>query len=186
MGLDMYLTKHSYVKNWEHMNESERHTVTVKKGDEEILDIKPERVSYIIEEVAYWRKFNALHGWFVNNLADGVDNCQQVFVSEDNLEELHGLLLKVQEVLSNAKVVETVHKDWNGKEYPVRFLDCKDELDEMGFAPTEGFFFGSQDINDYFKNDVDETVKIIGDILVEIKENEKNGILANYYYQASW
>jgi hypothetical protein len=186
MGLDMYLQKRSYLKNWEHMDKSELHTVTVKRGSKKRPDIKPERVSYVIEEVAYWRKFNALHGWFVNNLADGVDNCQEVFVSEENFVGLYDTLLKVQKTLNNANVVETVHKDWNGDDHTVKTFDCENELNELDFAPTEGFFFGSQDIDSYFKEAVDETVKVIEDILAEIEENKKNGFSSDYYYQASW
>ena len=33
------------------------------------------------EEVAYWRKFNALHNWFVQNCQDGVDECQYAEVT---------------------------------------------------------------------------------------------------------
>jgi hypothetical protein len=186
MGLDMFLQKRSYVKNWEHMDKSELHTVMVKRGSKKRPDIKPERVSYVIEEVAYWRKFNALHGWFVNNLANGVDNCQEIYVSNENLKELHETLLKAQEILNNANVVETPQKDWNGSEYIVKTFDCENELNELGFAPTKGFFFGSQNISSYFKEAVDNTAIEIGNILAEIEENEKNGFSSDYYYQASW
>ncbi len=30
MGLDMYLSKKTYVKNWDFQKKSERHTVTIK------------------------------------------------------------------------------------------------------------------------------------------------------------
>lgn len=186
MGLDMYLQKHSYVKNWEHMDKSELHTVTVKLGGKNRPDIKPKRVSYVIEEIAYWRKFNALHGWFVTNLANQVDDCKEIYVSEENLKELHELLMKVQETLNNAKTVETVHKDWNGNDYTVESFDCENELNELGFVPTEGFFFGGQNIDSYFKNNVDNTVKVFEEILAEIEENKKNGLSSEYYYRASW
>ena len=39
----------------------------------------------IFEEVAYWLKANHIHNWFVQNLQDGVDECQYVFVEEDDL-----------------------------------------------------------------------------------------------------
>ena len=32
MGLDMYLTKETYVKQWDHQTDEERHEVSVKKG----------------------------------------------------------------------------------------------------------------------------------------------------------
>jgi len=43
-------------------------------------------------EAAYWRKFNALHNWFVNNVQNGVDDCGTYFVSEDQFNTLCKLL----------------------------------------------------------------------------------------------
>jgi hypothetical protein len=51
MGLDMYLKKHTYVKNWEHMSANEKTKVVVTKNRKPHPNIKPERVSYIIEDV---------------------------------------------------------------------------------------------------------------------------------------
>jgi len=31
----------------------------------------------VIKEVAYWRKANHIHKWFVDNIQDGVDDCQE-------------------------------------------------------------------------------------------------------------
>jgi hypothetical protein len=33
--------------------------------------------------VMYWRKANAIHKWFIDNRADGEDNCQPIFVLAD-------------------------------------------------------------------------------------------------------
>lgn len=63
MGLDMYLSKKTYVKNWSHNDV--QHNVVVEKNGVRRTDIKPERVSYVVEEIAYWRKFNALHNHIV-------------------------------------------------------------------------------------------------------------------------
>ena len=32
----------------------------------------------IMEMVGYWRKQNAIHNWFVENVQDGIDDCDQV------------------------------------------------------------------------------------------------------------
>ena len=68
MGLDMYLHKKTYVKNWEYMSPEELHEVTVKKNGQELPNIKKERISSIEESVAYWRKANHIHQWFVDNV----------------------------------------------------------------------------------------------------------------------
>ena len=31
-------------------------------------------------QVGYWRKVNAIHNWFIENLTDGEDNCQPIYV----------------------------------------------------------------------------------------------------------
>ena len=64
MGLDMYLKKHTYVKNWEHMSANEKTQVVITKNGNPHPNINPERVSYIIEDVMYWRKSNQIHNWF--------------------------------------------------------------------------------------------------------------------------
>ena len=69
MGLDMYLSKRTYVKNWDFMKPEELHEVLVTKNGVEV-GIKPQRVSEIVEEVGYWRKANAIHDWFVKNVQD--------------------------------------------------------------------------------------------------------------------
>ena len=68
----MYLYKKTYVQNWEHTSPEKKHTISIKKGGKVRKDIKPERICYITEQIAYWRKFNALHGWFIENCGGGL------------------------------------------------------------------------------------------------------------------
>jgi hypothetical protein len=43
----------------------------------------------IIEQVGYWRKANQIHNWFVENIQDGIDDCDyHREVTEEDLEEL--------------------------------------------------------------------------------------------------
>ena len=70
MGLDMYLNKKTYVKNWDHRDE--KHSIVVLKDNEIRHDIKPNRITNIEEENMYWRKEDAIHGWIVRNIQDGI------------------------------------------------------------------------------------------------------------------
>lgn len=145
MGLDMYLTKRTYVKNWDFMSPEERHQITVTKNGKE-THIKPERISNIVEEIGYWRKANAIHHWFVENVQDGVDQCQLSYVERDQLIEL---LKLVNEVLDNP--------------------DRSEEL-----LPTQaGFFFGSTEYDEYYFEDLKLTKEILEQVL---KENADEGI----------
>ena len=105
MGLDMYLTKRTYVKNWNHKND--KHSVDVKLNGKKRKDIQPERVSEIVEDVMYWRKANHIHNWFVSNCQGGVDECQETRVSLDQLKELSALCKKVVDK-KDPSLMETV------------------------------------------------------------------------------
>ena len=153
MGLDMYLEKKNYVQNWDHNPKEEQHEIVVKQGGKVRVDIDPSKITYIVEGVGYWRKANAIHAWFVENVQNGIDNCQSSYVSTEQLKELLG-----------AVEVVLVHKD-----------------KASGILPTQGgFFFGGQEYDEYYFQDMEETKKII----TELIKND-NG-RAEYYYTASW
>ncbi len=186
MGLDMYLQKKTYVKNWSHQKPEEEHEITVKINGELRKDIKPERISYITEEVAYWRKFNALHGWFVENCAGGKDECQEIYVGEEGLEKVLVVLKQVSELLQKSKPVVKVLQDWNGKDFEVTTYDCEDEVKDL-FSPTSGFFFGSDEIDGYYKKEVEDTIEVIENLLKENEVSKEHGLYSGeFYYRASW
>jgi len=47
------------------------------------------------DELLYWRKFNALHRWFVDVLQGGVDGCQLTQVTKEDLSRLIGDIRRV-------------------------------------------------------------------------------------------
>jgi hypothetical protein len=125
MGLDMYLYKKIYIN----------------KNREE-------------EQIGYWRKSNAIHMWFVDNVQNGVDECQETLVDRDKLKELLDICEEV-------------------KGHPERAPEL---------LPTQsGFFFGGTEYDDWYFEDIDNTIKIL-----------KNAIKATYnknteiYYCSSW
>ena len=74
-------------------------------------------------EVAYWRKANAIHNWFVKNVQSGEDDCKTYKVSGKELMELKKLCSQV-----------------------IRNRTKAEEL-----LPTvDGFFFGETDYNEYY------------------------------------
>jgi hypothetical protein len=175
MGLDMYLYKKTYVQNWEHHAPEQKHIVTVKKNGKTRKDIKPDRVTYVVEQVGYWRKFNALHSWFVQNCADGEDDCREVNVNDEQLVELLEVLKKVKSLLDKSK-----------KKYDHEVYECEDEVKEL-LSPRQGFFFGSYEIDEYYKSDVEETIVLLEELMKENEESKKHGIhTGEFSYQASW
>ena len=159
MGLDMYLSKKTYVKNWDFQKDGEKHKVTVKKGNKVRTDIKPERVSYITESVAYWRKSNHIHQWFVTNCQGGEDQCQESYVERGQLQKLVDICKQVKESLEKS-----------GK---------NTELAEELLPTQSGFFFGGTEYDQWYVQGLDETINQIEPLLQE----EGDG---DFYYQASW
>ena len=143
MGLDQYLTKKTYVKNWNHMSDDEKHDVSVE--GKSAKEIKPERITHIEEEIGSWRKANQIHNWFVQNVQNDNDDCGSYYVEVDKLEELS----------SNCKAVLTDHSKANT------------------LLPTQqGFFFGSYEYDEWYFGQLKKTVEIIDGILTEMKEND--------------
>jgi len=158
MGLDMYLSKKTYVKNWDH-NPKVKHKITVKLNNKIRKDIKAERVSEITEDVMYWRKANHIHSWFVENCQDGVDECQLSHVSREQLEDL-------------AKLCEEV-------------LQFEAASTNQALLPTKaGFFFGGTEYDEYYYQQCKETAETIRGLLKE--EQVKGTYSSEFYYQASW
>ncbi len=184
MGLDMYLSKKTYVKRWEHQSDENKFEVTVKKGGVTYPSVKSERVSYITEEIMYWRKANQIHGWFV-------DNCHEMTqdvlysVSYEQLKELYDTCKSVLDALNKApkKKVEVVAGWKNGEEYTeeIEVYDNTDEITSL-LPPRQGFFFGSYEIGEWYKQQIEETVKMLEE---EINSGtDEYG--SEYEYYASW
>ena len=150
MGLDMYLSKKTYVKQWEFQSPEEQYEVVVTKGGKKIDSIKANRVKYIEEEVGYWRKANQIHSWFVNNVQDGVDDCGEYSVTDDTLKKLLDICKKVQN---------------------------DHTLAESLLPSTSGCFFGSINYDEWYFEQIKNTIDILEDALSE----------GNYfYYSSSW
>ena len=183
MGLDMYLSKKTYVKQWSHNKPEEQFEVSVKKGGVTFPDIKTDRISYVTEEVAYWRKANQIHGWFVNNCEEVVADVKY-YVTRENLEELLETCKKVVEMLnSSTKTTKKVVSGWSGGEEMYTDIEVYDTEDILEILPpTQGFFFGSDSIDEWYKKDIEDTIKILEDEL----SVPKIGYGADYEYYASW
>ena len=178
----MYLSKKTYVKRWEHQDVNDTFDVTVKKGGKEFTNIKPERVSYIHEEIMYWRKANQIHGWFVENTEE-INNHTIYYVTYQDLKNLVETCKTVLEALEKSpKTKVSVEAGWrNGEKY---YEDVEVyELDKNAMSllpPVEGFFFGSYVIDEWYKHQIEETIKVLG------KEVEEGNEGDEYEYVASW
>ena len=79
---------------------------------------------------AYWRKVNAVHKWFVDNVQRGEDDCGEYYVSHEKLKEL----------------LATARAAYSAK-------------DPSELPPQAGFFFGSYDIDEWYWAGIKDTIK---------------------------
>jgi hypothetical protein len=187
MGLDMYLSKKTYVKVWNHQKPCNKYKVTVKKGNKNVDSIQADRITYVEEEIGYWRKANHIHNWFVQNCQDGVDDCRSAYVSVDQLEELIDLCKKVKLSLidsprKNIKL-ESGFKTVNGEKVltfeELEVFENTSVAEEL--LPTQsGFFFGNTEYDQWYLESLNDTIEMLEKVLLEDNSN------AEFYYRSSW
>jgi hypothetical protein len=134
MGLDMYLTAKRYVSDYS-AEDQVIGTEIMRHFPELAADQTIQEVSV---RVGYWRKANAIHKWFVDNVQDGTDDCGNYHVTREALEELKALCERV---------------------LGFRHLAVEQ------LPTTEGFFFGNTDYDEYYFHSVEHTLKIVDSAL---------------------
>lgn len=182
MGLDMYLSKKYYVKNWGHTPKDRIYKITVKKGGKP-SGIDPSKVCYIETQEIYWRKANAIHKWFVDHCQDGVDDCRQAYVSR---EQLADLLSVVCDVIGKSNLV--ADKISAGSEYKdgkwTELLQDGKRIEDPTLAkkllPVErGCFFGGYDYDQFYYDDLVHTKSELERVLATDDDGD-------FFYQSSW
>ena len=151
MGLDMYLVAKKYIDkvDWSATREADDY-VTFEQFDKVVTEAGMEDVATDIYGVqvevtcAYWRKVNAVHGWFVQNVQGGEDDCGTYYVSVEKLEELREACR--QAIFSKNPLL---------------------------IKPMEGFFFGGTDIDEWYWNGLKSTIKQI-DRIIKLSKEQPN------------
>ena len=190
MGLNMYLSKKTYVKNWKHNPPEDKISITVKRGGKKHPTIDPSKITYIQEEVGYWRKANQIHNWFVQNVQDGIDECQEAYVDPEKLRELYQVCLSIREncKLEKGKVQNGYTFNEAGEkeyEYADGEVMTNPEFAEEILPTGAGFFFGSTGYDQWYMQDINNTIEMLEEELKKIDEPFK-GCHAEYYYRSSW
>ena len=194
MGLDMYAYRRTYVGNyWEKAADQVKlvKPKTSNSFNKKSIDlIEDAKISEITERIAYWRKANAIHAWFVNNVQDGVDECQQASFSVEKMQELVDLcklVLKTAETKDGKVVNGQTFKDgkWEDIMADGIVVTNPEEVAEL-LPPMEGFFFGSTDVDGYFLEDVQSTIDQLEPYLAKDEEGKYIHYSSDFYYQSSW
>jgi hypothetical protein len=142
MGLDMYLEVRKYVSGYSHR------PVTEANVYEDLLSLAGISKSDLPESATpsatitiglmYWRKANAIHQWFVDNVQNGNDDCKPYWVSREQLEELRTICGQI-----------------------IAEVDKAQEL-----LPTQdGFFFGDTEYDEWYHSAITNTHKELTEVL---------------------
>jgi hypothetical protein len=125
MGLDqtLHANKYQSIARWnkDDENNTARSIIGIVGADKFLT---PDPNGYTMTEiklsVAQWRKANQIHGWFIQNIQNGHDDCREYEVEREQLAELATLCQSV--------------------------LDNRDKAGEI-MPPVAGLFFGSDDFD---------------------------------------
>jgi len=169
MGLDMYLYGKRYL--WKYPEEHPDNKIS-----NDIQQMFPEikgtdkRVQYVEIAVGDWRKANAIHKWFVDNVQEGNDNCRDYGVSREDLQKLLELCKKVVKIAKTkeGKVANgyTIGKKGEKVYQYEKGLTITNKKAVAKLLPTqEGFFFGNTDYDRYYLENVKNTISIIEECL---------------------
>lgn len=163
MGLDMYFyarkTTYKSFSKWDNpdrVNEV-NYPEDLKTFSDHIYDRNFKSVqtetSY---QIGYFRKFNALHSYIVKTFANGIDNCQDIILYKEDVEQIKKVLDDVLEANTEEKAKELL--------------------------PTQsGFFFGGTDYDEFYFEDVKDAADLMQSFLDNF-DFEKYQLV----YQASW
>ena len=185
MGLDHGLRKRHYVRNWNHMKPEERYEIRVLKGGKPSSNVQADRIEYIEEEVITWRKSNQIHRWFVENVQNGKDDCNDYYVSRDQLTQLLGTCRRVLDASELAPGQVSNGYTFSAQGERVALLEAGQIINNPTVAkallPTqEGFFFGSTEYDQWYFGDLKETVTVLE------AELAKGNARDHYEYWSSW
>jgi len=139
MGLDMYLSAKRYLSPYDEKDILISNKIREAAGETFDLSVK-----FLQFEAAYWRKANAIHKWFVNNVQNGKDDCQEYEVATEQLQEL---LNTVNQVLKENELALTL-------------------------LPTgSGFFFGDTSYDEYYFDDLRYTKERLEYLLKNVSDD---------------
>ena len=164
MGLDMYFyARKTTYKSFSKWGNPERaNEVNYPEDLKPFSDYNYDRNFKSVQtetsyQIGYFRKFNALHSYIVKTFADGVDNCQEILLCKEDVEQIKKVL---DDVLNAHQQVEKAKE----------------------ILPTQsGFFFGGTDYDEFYFEDVKDAADLMQSFLDNFDfENYQ------LVYQASW
>ena len=156
MGLDQYLVANKNVggSEWRGAEENKQFSEVLEAMNACDMTSKADIPSVNIGvQVGYWRKANQIHGWFVEHVQGGDDDCREYYVDREQLREL---LVTCRAVAQDRSKAEEL------------------------LSPTQGFFFGSDGIDEWYWQDIDNTIELLSYVLDNVGNDW------TFTYRSSW
>ena len=182
MGLDMYLegsfSTRAFVRptDQDYADMREGKEVKIEKSPEledaiAAIGFEAAPIDHAYNHFTYvfpiitWRKANAIHKFFVDEVQKGNDNCERHYVPKETLQKLLDRITTILDIKT-----------------PVAREMKAEEL-----LPTQsGFFFGTEEYDDWYYKDLEETKKTLEKVFKYEKNAEAGKCFDSFYYQSSW
>ena len=196
MGLDMYLMAQKYESRstWRF---EEGHYKEIGEGINQIVkefypeDLQKIGLKHIKDnflskqtryQIGYWRKFNALQTFFQKRVESDYELCHGIYVHEDTIKDL---ISRFNKILKDIKTCETGEiqycNGWaNGEKTYATAKVYKSEVAKDLLPPGAGFFYGSQEIDEWYVEDIKYSLKLFKKALELMK------LGYDIIYEASW
>lgn len=109
--------------------------------------------------IAYFRKFNALHNYFVENCdhPDGQDNCVDMLITPEIIDDL---------ILRLTKII---------------LADGKQKVAEQELPTADGFFWGDTSYDEYYLKDCKKALELMLKMKALAEESEEEEQYEFYY-----
>ena len=126
--------------------------------------------------IGYWRNFNYLHQYIVDNFADGVDECQLIPLTKDDVAQILNHLNKIDDVLSSLNM--EMKDDYN---YYCCTCQVPDEIKlSLVLVPYDGRLLGQIAFYKSFVKNIKKSIDIFSMI---VREFDTEHCVC---YRASW
>ena len=144
MGLDMYFYERHYLKmksgegcSYPDVRVQEYKDWTGEKRDARVI----KNAKYVVSDFGYFRKANQIHGFIVDKYGQEEDiNCRDICLQNEDIMELYNICKELLAIKDSKKFEERAKE----------LLPC-----------SEGFFFGSQDYDEYYRQDLQSYVDMV-------------------------
>lgn len=117
------------------------------------------------DELIYWRKSNSIQGWFDENIKGGVENGVRHKISKSKIDKL------IKCLKEDIEYLQSLHLNYDTNE----FISL--DKDKLNLKPTQGFFFGSYNVDLYYLDDIKSSLVALETLDDSIK---------TFYYCGDW